>query len=106
MKPSNVLFKVVNSVSLDWETVDVRTVPVKVGDFGLSRHVPRDDGTLTVEVGTDKYWAPEIKGGHYGPKVDVFSIGVIAFEMLTGRRPEEGEDGTYRLLRFTFCKQC
>jgi len=65
---------------------------VKVGDYGLSKFVScsRRSGQ-TESVGTVHYMAPEVAGGRYGREIDIYAMGVILYEMLTGRLPFEGE---------------
>lgn len=64
----------------------------KIADFGLARHVG-DDPKLTMSgarVGTPSYMAPEQalgKAGTLGPSVDIYALGAILYEMLTGRPP-------------------
>ncbi len=78
LKPDNVL------VSVKGE--------VKITDFGLA--TLRDQPTVTQEgmvIGTPSYMAPEqAGGGEITVVTDVFAVGLILFEMLTGRRVHEG----------------
>jgi eukaryotic-like serine/threonine-protein kinase len=66
---------------------------VKVSDFGLARlsGAAPSGWTLTTAgrfVGTPAYMAPEaVTGGAPDPRMDVFSMGVVLYEMVTGHRP-------------------
>ncbi|MBS0205047.1 MAG: serine/threonine protein kinase [Planctomycetes bacterium] len=65
---------------------------VKVGDVGLSKRLGSDRRTAqTQSVGTVYYMAPEVANGQYGPEVDVYSLGIMTYEMLTGSLPFMGE---------------
>lgn len=61
----------------------------RVLDFGIALSVGRDDDRYKgMLAGSPSYMAPEqVLGAAIGPPADVFSIGIILFEMLTGRRP-------------------
>jgi len=65
---------------------------VKVGDYGLSKFIScsRRSGQ-TESVGTVHYMAPEVANGRYGKEIDIYALGVMLYEMLTGHVPFEGE---------------
>lgn len=65
---------------------------VKLGDYGLSKFISasRRSGQ-TESVGTVHYMAPEVANGRYGKEIDLYALGVILYEMLTGHVPFEGE---------------
>ncbi|WP_144304706.1 serine/threonine protein kinase, partial [Oceanidesulfovibrio indonesiensis] len=64
----------------------------KIGDFGVARRVSETDHAET-RVGTPLYIAPEVikdPFGHgYDFQVDIYSMGMVAYEMLTGKLPFE-----------------
>ncbi|HYL20778.1 MAG TPA: protein kinase [Gemmatimonadales bacterium] len=65
---------------------------VKILDFGIARV---GDGTLTAShgtLGTVAYMAPEqVRGEQLDGRADLWALGVLLYEMLTGRRPFEGQ---------------
>lgn len=65
---------------------------VKIGDYGLSKFISVSRrGGQTESVGTLHYMAPEIGKGEYGKEIDIYALGIILYEMLTGDVPFDGE---------------
>jgi serine/threonine-protein kinase len=85
VKPENVLI-----------TTPERGEPeVKVADFGLARAVNAEtNATATggLLIGTVSYLAPElVVDGHADARADVYAVGVVLYEMLTGRKPHQAD---------------
>ncbi len=66
---------------------------VKITDFGIARIADQVPLTATGQVmGTVQYLSPEQASGHSAsPSTDIYSLGIVAYEMLAGRRPFTGE---------------
>lgn len=65
---------------------------IKIGDYGLSKFISSSRrGGQTESVGTFHYMAPEVARGEYGREIDLYALGIILCELLTGRVPFDGE---------------
>lgn len=66
---------------------------IKVMDFGIARFARSDNKTLTDKaIGSVHYISPEqARGGKIDEKTDIYSVGVMMFEMLTGQLPFEAD---------------
>jgi serine/threonine protein kinase len=80
LKPENIMLQEIGDGELQ----------VKVIDFGIAKFIRQDEPSgleSTHVAGTPFYMAPEQLSGRPSPLSDVFALGVIAYEMLTGQRP-------------------
>lgn len=66
---------------------------VKVTDFGIARAVTSSTVTTTSNVlGSVHYFSPEqARGGYTDEKSDIYSLGIVMYEMVTGKVPYEGD---------------
>ena len=71
----------------------LRDGSVKVSDFGIARVASGGHSTLTQEaLGSVHYISPEqARGSHIDSRSDLYSTGVVLYEMITGRLPFEGD---------------
>lgn len=73
--------------------LDSHTGRALLSDFGIAHSADESRLTMTgAAIGTPAYMAPEqIDGGPANARSDLYSLGLVAWEMLTGHRPWEGE---------------
>src|SRR5262249_52790755 len=101
LKPGNVLLVSGKVVSGEWSSQTTHHSPLtthhppgttpKITDFGLAKRLDGPGQSVTGEVmGTPAYLAPEQAEGkvkEVGPAADIYSLGTILYECLTGRPP-------------------
>ncbi|KAL7513374.1 hypothetical protein ACHAXN_010425 [Cyclotella atomus] len=80
IKPENILFE-----SNDEDSA------IKLIDFGLSRRHQRGQALMTNPVGTAYYMSPELLKGKYDKSCDVWSVGVVAYILVCGYPPFNGD---------------
>eukprot|EP00980_Cylindrotheca_fusiformis_P027545 scaffold21033_cov168-Cylindrotheca_fusiformis.AAC.2 len=80
LKPENFLF-----------LTEAEDAPIKIIDFGLSRHNDVNQGIMKTKVGTPYYVAPEVLRRQYTKSCDIWSIGVITYILLCGYPPFYGD---------------
>jgi serine/threonine protein kinase len=81
LKPENIL--------LD---VTVQGWSAKIADFGIARFAGNPDAKLTSsgDTGSPAYMAPERFYGRYSPESDLYAVGVLLYELVSGQRPFSG----------------
>jgi serine/threonine protein kinase len=84
LKPENILL-----VSKDIDNFDV-----KISDLGFAQEFNKEEGeSMTLVLGSPLYMSPELVSNKpYTEKVDVWSLGVITYQLLSGKTPFESRN--------------
>jgi serine/threonine protein kinase len=84
LKPENILL-----VSKDIDNFDI-----KISDLGFAQEFKKDEGeSMTLVLGSPLYMSPELVSSKpYTEKVDVWSLGVITYQLLSGHTPFESRN--------------
>jgi TM2 domain-containing membrane protein YozV len=73
---------------------------VKIGDYGLSKAMAASlHSGQTITVGTVHYMAPEVGAGRYDHSIDIYALGVMLYEMLSGQVPFFGQSPAEVLMK-------
>lgn len=92
IKPENVLFR----------SADPSDMTIKLTDFGFAQFLNPENGGLSDTLGSPLYMAPEIvKKVKYDTKIDIWSLGVMAYIMVSGRPPFNGKSKEEIFLQLT-----
>ena len=76
---------------------------VKIMDFGIARSLTSTMTTTGAVIGTPFYMSPEqIQGRHVDKRSDIFSFGVLFYELLTGRKPFTGDAPTAVMFKIVY----
>ena len=77
------------------ETADAE---IRIIDFGAAMYMERKDETTFSNdlVGTPWFMAPEALGHKFGPKSDIWSLGVLTYQLLSGKMPFNDMENPYR----------
>ena len=74
------------------ESKDVSNLNIKITDFGFAKCYDPREGGLNESLGSPMYMAPEIiKNLPYDTKVDIWSLGVVSYILLSGKPPFTGK---------------
>ena len=99
IKPENLLLK-----RIDDEPDEAASYVVKVADFGLARMA--EGSTMTMSgtlMGTPPYMSPEqCQGFDLDPRSDQYSLGIVLYEVVTGRKPFEPNTPTEAAYKHVF----
>ena len=90
LKPDNIVFESPNNEDEEEEEQENNNFNIKIIDFGLSALIDKKEKLHTI-LGTPYYMAPEVLKGEYNEKCDIWSIGAIAYYLLTGSEPFKGD---------------
>jgi tetratricopeptide (TPR) repeat protein len=92
LKPANVLLQFSDGKS---DIANLGSVVPRIADFGLAKRLAAEgpETKAGTYIGTPSYMAPEQAktGGDVGPATDVYALGAILYECLTGRPPFQGD---------------
>jgi formylglycine-generating enzyme required for sulfatase activity len=102
LKPGNVLLSPLPPAPAEAAGADALPFQPRITDFGLAKLLEGGPAALAADpptcsgalLGTPQYMAPEQAAGHardVGPATDIFALGVMLYEVLTGRPPFQGE---------------
>ena len=95
MHKRNIVHRDIKPENILMSNVEKGKIEIKITDFGFATCYKQHEQTLNQVLGTRAYMAPEIiKNLEYGPKVDIWSAGVLVYLMIKGELPFNGTKDT------------
>lgn len=77
---------------LKLENIVMEGSDIKIIDFGISKLLQSRSQIMEASVGTPLYVSPEVLDGNYDIRCDLWSLGVIAYMLLSGNPPFNGKN--------------
>ncbi|OMJ92792.1 hypothetical protein SteCoe_4429 [Stentor coeruleus] len=86
LRKQNIIHRDIKIANLMLTDPDPEKADIKIGDFGFSKFLGQS--LTSTQLGTPLYMAPEIfNTNHYNYKIDIWSLGVVAYEIIFGKPP-------------------
>lgn len=103
MHKKNIVHRDIKPENILLESPDIHTLNVKITDFGFAKcYDPENFDGMDEVLGSPLYMAPEIvKKLKYDAKVDIWSLGIMAYIILSGRPPFSGKTKEEIFLQLT-----
>jgi calcium-dependent protein kinase len=91
MHKKNIVHRDIKPENILMESRDTDNLNIRITDFGFAKFYDPKTGGLKESLGSPLYMAPEIvKNLPYDAKVDIWSLGVVAYILLSGKPPFSG----------------
>lgn len=92
MHKRNIVHRDIKPENILMQSLDPKNLNIKITDFGFANFYDPSEGGMSDQLGSPLYMAPEIvKNIKYDMKVDIWSLGIITYILLTGSAPFSGK---------------